>query len=215
MEDFLELMVLQDMTDSSYFFNYIESKEFKEHPTTTLNHSLNPTQVDPEILKFPIGYSIAVYPDPNKMPTAQTPLLWTRGLHKFQDFDKPYAGHIAFLDGHITYYKGKPNKHDPELLKIFNQDSFDTSIIRILEHVPDDWTETAPLPVRYAEFTKVPFLARYGGLFAYAIPAFIGGLLAIIFNRTASYFYQKVLSGVKVFVIIYLLTILFSSILMC
>lgn len=218
MQDFLQAMALWDLTDSSVFFSHIEYPEFKSNPPTlitTPKQEGTPSQINPEILKFPIGYSIAVYPDPNIMPTSMTPLLWTRGLHKFQEFDQPYSGHIAFLDAHVEYFEGEPGNHDPYLIKVFEEGSPYSSAIRILEHVPDDWVETASLPVRYREGAKVPFLERYNGLFAFFLPALFGGFFAIILKEKGTSFSQRVISGGKVFTIILILTILFSSILMC
>jgi len=200
MEDFLKLMVLWDLTDSRIFFSHIEYPEFKNDPppvTITPQQKVMPPQINPEMLEFPIGYSIAIYPAPNEMPPSLTPLLWTRGLHHFKEFDEPYSGHIAFLDASVLYFKGEPGNHDPALIKIFEENSPYTSAISILEHVPDDWVETTPLPIRYREGSRVPFLARYYGLFSFILPGLFSGFLAVIFKRTGRTLSQRVISGPK------------------
>ncbi|MGJ8649849.1 MAG: hypothetical protein ACSHX4_05775 [Opitutaceae bacterium] len=218
MKDFLKLMAAWDLTDSRVFFSHIEYPEFKNDTPPVIitpKQEGTPPEINSDILKFPIGYSIAVYPDPNEMPTSLTPLLWTRGLHKFQEFDKPYSGHIAFLDGHVNYFEGEPGNQDPDLIKVFEEGSPYSSAIRILEHVPDDWVETAPLPIRYREGARIPFFARYGALFFLFIPPLLSGFLAIIFKRTGTPFYQRVISGAKTFTIVLIFTVLLSSIFLC
>ena len=55
----------------------------------------------------PVGYDFALGVGGND-PTSTTPLLWTRGLSNGGNWGKntPWGlgGHIAFLDGHVTFY---------------------------------------------------------------------------------------------------------------
>jgi prepilin-type N-terminal cleavage/methylation domain-containing protein/prepilin-type processing-associated H-X9-DG protein len=55
----------------------------------------------------PVGYDFALGAGGND-PTSTTPLLWTRGLSTGGNWGKnsPWGlgGHIAFLDGHVTFY---------------------------------------------------------------------------------------------------------------
>lgn len=55
----------------------------------------------------PVGYDFALGAGGND-PTSTTPLLWTRGLSNAGNWGKntPWGlgGHIAFLDGHVTFY---------------------------------------------------------------------------------------------------------------
>ena len=55
----------------------------------------------------PVGYDFALGAGGND-PTSTTPLLWTRGLSSGGNWGKntPWGlgGHIAFLDGHVTFY---------------------------------------------------------------------------------------------------------------
>ena len=56
----------------------------------------------------PVGYDFAVGVSGNA-PTSTTPLLWTRDLSTSGTWgkDSPWGlgGHIAYLDGHITFYQ--------------------------------------------------------------------------------------------------------------
>lgn len=55
----------------------------------------------------PVGYDFAVNVSGNA-PNTTTPLIWTRGLNSSGTWgkDTPWGlgGHIAFLDGHVTFY---------------------------------------------------------------------------------------------------------------
>lgn len=218
MEDFLKLMAVWDLTDTRVFFSHIEYPNFKNDPPAEIilpKQDGTSSLINPEILNFPIGYSIAVYPNPNEMPTSLTPLLWTRGLHEFQEFDAPYSGHIAYLDGHVNYFEGKPGNHDPDLIRVFEEGSPYSSANRILEHVPVDWVETDPLPIHYRKGARVPIFARYNGLFSFFLPALLGGFFAIILKSKGTSLYQRLMSGAKVFTIVLIFTVLFSSMLLC
>lgn len=55
----------------------------------------------------PVGYDFAIAVSGNA-PTTTTPLLWTRGLENGGTWgkDTPWGlgGHIAYLDGHVSFY---------------------------------------------------------------------------------------------------------------
>ena len=57
--------------------------------------------------EVPVGYNFAVGVSGNA-PTSTTPLLWTRGLTSAGTWrkDSPWGlgGHIAYLDGHVSFY---------------------------------------------------------------------------------------------------------------
>ena len=57
--------------------------------------------------EVPVGYDFAVGVSGNA-PTSTTPLLWTRGLTSAGTWgkDSPWGlgGHIAYLDGHVSFY---------------------------------------------------------------------------------------------------------------
>ena len=57
--------------------------------------------------QVPVGYDFA-YGVSGNAPTSTTPLLWTRGLTSAGTWgkDTPWGlgGHIAYLDGHVSFY---------------------------------------------------------------------------------------------------------------
>ena len=58
---------------------------------------------------IPVAYTIAIGHSP-QAPLSTTPLLWTRGLTPSGTWskDSPWGGkggHIAFLDGHVAFYR--------------------------------------------------------------------------------------------------------------
>jgi prepilin-type N-terminal cleavage/methylation domain-containing protein/prepilin-type processing-associated H-X9-DG protein len=57
--------------------------------------------------EVPVGYDFAIAVSGNA-PATTTPLLWTRGLNNSGTWgkDTPWGlgGHIAYLDGHVTFY---------------------------------------------------------------------------------------------------------------
>lgn len=157
MEELLMAFLTLDMTDSDLFLDIHEKQLFEDEPPKMLGYldSKNDQVFMPEILDYPIGFSFAVYRDP--ITDASTkPLLWTRGLHHYNEFDQFYGGYVAYADGHVTYFDGAPDAHDSMLEYTFGEESGYTNAIRILEHVPDDWkdSEHSPLPVRFAEAEK-------------------------------------------------------------
>ena len=110
----------------------------------------------PSILNFPIGVSFAIYDDTFSSLSTR-PLVWTRGLHRYAEFDQNYAGYVAYLDGHVRYFDGRPDSHDQDLVYTFSEASGFSNAIRILEHVPDEWADKKlePLPIRYTRFTNI------------------------------------------------------------
>ncbi len=209
MEDFLLLMARVELIDSSVFFNRIEFKEFSTTPPEIIGSSVHeaspPPKLDPDFLQYPIGYSVAIYPTLLDLPASRTPLLWTRDLHSFRKFDAPYSGFIAYLDGHVTYYEGEPDKHDPELIEVFSDNAPSADALRILKHIPNGWTEQAPLPVRYAYITRKSFFERLGLAPLLLPPAVICGLLAGIFSDKNQCTYRRILNGAAIFFIVLLL----------
>lgn len=205
MEDFLLLMARVQLIDSSVFFNYTEFQEFESTPPRIIGQYPKEGEapaLHPEILKYPIGFSVAVYPKPLELPASMTPLLWSRDLHLFREFNAPYCGFVAYLDGHVEFYEGTPDKPDPELLELFSETAPSADAVRILKHIPNGWTEAAPLPVRFAFMTKETFVEKHSLIIFISIPAIICGLLARIFsnrNRSRS---QRILAGVAVFLIV-------------
>jgi prepilin-type processing-associated H-X9-DG protein len=183
-EALLEIFTQVELFDASIFLSPYDLKHARTKAPEIIGYTSETGKIEfvPDILEFPIAYSFAVYPDLAR-PSSMTPLLWTRGLHNYESFDAPYGGHIAYLDGHVTYYSGEPGQHDPELVKIFGAGSEFSKAVRIIEHEPEGWTEEklTPLPVRIAEATKPnPFalVAAIAGMCAPAlIAAFLVGLL--------------------------------------
>lgn len=154
MEDLLCILAQEvELTATSVLINFADAEHIDGRLPETLGAPNESGQIEfqPEILNFPIGISFSVYPDLDS-PVATTPILWTRGLHRFEEFDAPYCGHVAFLDGHVTYFEGKPGEPNEQLQEIFGPESEYSEALRILEHVPPHWKEKGlnPLPVRYA-----------------------------------------------------------------
>jgi hypothetical protein len=208
MEDFLLSMARQDLTDSALFFNRAEYNAFTTDPPRTIGspgREAQPPSIDPKFLKFPIGYSIAIYPDLN-VPASMTPFIWTRGLHNFKEFNAPYCGFIAFLDGHVTYYDGRPDDAAPELSEIFGPQSPYASAVRILEYVPTNWIEEAPLPVLFDLKTRPNFLQQFGPLLIMFGPATLCGSLVGLSAPQEKKTYQKVIRGAVAFTIVFFFT---------
>jgi len=190
MASFLKIFTTVDLFEASIFLSPYDLKHTKAEPPKIIG-SLSDSGESvfvPDILEFPIAYSFGVYPDLDRA-ASKTPLLWTRGLHNYKSFDAPYGGHVAFLDGHVRYFEGQPEQHNPELEEIFGPDSEFSKAIRILEHDPVGWTDKnlAPLPVRYMESLS-SWQARkrnpFWIIFAPAlIAAFLVGLLPKILFR--------------------------------
>jgi|GEM_PF-3416843 len=73
---------------SALFFDVYEKLLFEGVPPTVFGYlnGQNEQIFLQEILDFPIGFSFAVYQDP--IANASTkPLLWTRGLHRYNLLD--------------------------------------------------------------------------------------------------------------------------------
>jgi hypothetical protein len=218
MEDLIKVLAKRaDLTDAGLFINYSDAAYF-ESPApraTALSARHGEYEFKPEILNFPIGYSIAIYPDLNG-PSTMTPLLWTRGLQNYETFDAPYSGHVAFLDGHTEYFYGKPGMHDPRLEELFSDDSVFGRAVRILEHEPEGWAgeqNLAPLPVRYYESTKPSWQQRYGFWILHLAPATFAAFLVFLLPKSS--LQQRLLSATKAFVVVLVVTIVLFSILWC
>lgn len=153
MPDLLRELAKADLRDAGVFLSRADLEHIDLTPPRIIAQpaELNQTKVEllPEFLQFPIAFSAAVYPDLNRMAT-QTPLFWTRDLHRYVSFDRPYGGHIVFLDGHVQYFHGTPDAHSEELQFFFGPESPFAHTLRTLEHEPEAWTsrKIAPLPVR-------------------------------------------------------------------
>lgn len=215
-DDFLILMAKMDFIDSSAFFNQLELQEFEDSPPKTIGTSIrdpNGVNIDPKFLDFPFGYSIAIYPDLNG-PTSKTPLLWTRGLHRFTEFREPYCGFVAYMDGHIQYYFGDSDYTDSELEDVFGRDGPISNALRILEHVPNTWQPQAPLPIRLDYPIKRSVMEQLKPFVFLLGPALIGGLM-FGFTSSKEYIYQKVIRGAAVFTIIFFLTAMFVPCVCC
>ena len=204
-QDFLLVMTDVGLVESSVFFNYLDSNNFAKAPPSTisdLSDSNIPPKLNEAILNYPIGCTFAVYPDLSG-PTSMTPLLWTRGLHRFREFKKPYGGHIAFMDGHVTYY---PDYDEPELAAIFEAPGPASTAIRLLEHVPESWVETAPLPVRMEAAKRRKFVDYVAPLLIFFGPASLGGFLITITSNREYPLYRRLLRGAVAFTIILFVT---------
>ncbi|MGJ8654145.1 MAG: hypothetical protein ACSHX8_12805 [Opitutaceae bacterium] len=210
-QGFLHIMIDVGLIDSSVFFSYLDSNDFAEAPPSTISDSNNPTKLNEEILNFPIGYTFAVYPDLSG-PTSMTPLLWTRGLHRFREFKEPYGGLIAFMDGHVQYYS---DDDESELAALFESPGPASTAIRLLEHVPEDWVETAPLPVQMEAAKKNTFADYFWPLLIYFGPALIGGFLITISSNREYPRYRRILRGAVAFTIILLATAIFFPCIYC
>ncbi|MGJ8639507.1 MAG: hypothetical protein ACSHYA_08945 [Opitutaceae bacterium] len=203
-EDFLTLMAKMDLRDSDVFFNQLELSEFKDDPPKWIGDSVrdrNPPRIDKDLLDFPIGYTIAVYSDLDGS-TSQTPLLWTRGLHQYAQFDKPFGGHVVYMDGHVTHFHGDQGGVDPKLEELFGENGIVHKAARLIEHVPENWNTEVPLPVRLEQQKRTN---HFKEILVWFSPAILGGLLATIFSREPL-FYQKLIRGALVATIIFVLT---------
>lgn len=188
MEALLKVYTEVDFNDASIFLSSYDLKYAKEKAPHVIGYTLDSGQAEfvPDILEFPIAYSFAVYPDlgADRLST-MTPLLWTRGLQNYESFEAPYGGHVAFLDGHVTYYSGEPGKHDPKLVELFGPGSEFSKAVRIIEHEPEGWTEEkpAPLPVRIAESNKPNPFATVVAITATCTPAAIAAFLVALLPK--------------------------------
>ncbi|WP_162027043.1 MULTISPECIES: hypothetical protein [unclassified Lentimonas] len=188
MEDFLAFIAAAGAMDTDLVLDSLEvdSDQRPKPPLVfariTPNHTI---QVDPTIFEYPIGISVAIYPNLDR-PASLTPLFWTRGLQQFRSFDKPYLGHVAFLDGHIETFGGEPDAHDPALLQLFpNDNGSPTEAVRTLESIPRNSTarNAQPLPTHLPELIKQrqedwQRRRMIRGWILFTLPALIGGFLA-------------------------------------
>ncbi len=76
---------------------------------TVANKQGNEWKLNPDFKTFPISWEVANATQGNAQ--VQTPLLWTRGLlpsgywdPRLNPFGADSGGHIAFVDGHVTWY---------------------------------------------------------------------------------------------------------------
>lgn len=192
-----------DFTDSALFLDTrdLEYVDRSPPPRFAYLNEENEQVFISEILNLPIGFSFAVYEDfPSNASTR--PLLWTRGLHRYKEFDQPYGGYVAYMDGHVTYYDGFPDTHDSALEHIFSSESGYTDTTKILEHVPDAWKDKGlkPLPVRYAEKSKQQDrLEKIRKTFEFLILLFGLGLVAALFCKGSGR--RKLACGVVAFIV--------------
>ncbi|WP_269526634.1 hypothetical protein [Coraliomargarita parva] len=212
MEAFLYELAQVELFDAVLFHCYPDELNFKARAPeiTAYRSDAGKLVFESEILNYPIAYSVAVYPDLNQ-PASMTPLLWTRGLHHYASFDRPYAGHIAFLDGHIIHVEGTPGSPDPELSDYFGPNSEFSKAIRILEHEPEGWSEEplAPLPIRYdAEFSP-SFVDKYGFLLFIFGPGLIAGVLVMALPKPSKW--QRIRSGLIAFALVFTATLVLSA----
>ncbi|MGB0744966.1 MAG: hypothetical protein ACPGSB_10630 [Opitutales bacterium] len=215
MEDFIRIMAEKGgLTDAAVFLSYDDAQYFKQKlpKVTGLRNSKGSIEFDQEIMDFPIAFSVAIYPDLNG-PATMTPLLWTRGMHNYKNFDQPYGGHITYMDGHVTYYEGKPGKPHPELDAIFGPGSEFSKAVRILEHEPAGWKDKmlAPLPVRIEEAVR-PSPYRHLALLVYPFgPALIAAILVGLLPKPTKR--KRILDGCITFGVVLIATlILFPSV---
>lgn len=194
MEGFLKDIAKVEFINSEALYNYADEAHFESKPPKSIGHLRNKNdwssfELDPEILNFPIGFNVAVYPHLD-FPTSETPILWTRGLHRYNEFEAYYGGHVAYLDGHVQFYSGGPDGPEPELEELFGPDSIYSQALHILEHEPETWKQRAlpPLPVRVETYR--PVISKWKQcfeLFKYLIPSFLIGLIfAAAPNRTVA-----------------------------
>ena len=202
--------------DSELILNSFEvdSKHLPKPPRSFAHITKNNTrQINPSIFNYPISFSVAIYPNLDR-PASSTPLMWTRGLQHFRSFEKPYLGHIGFLDGHVETFAGKPEAHDPKLEQLFpSPDSRPSGAIRVLEFVPNqsNTSRAHALPTRLPEVIKEREAKwhrhnQIKGIISHLLPALLGGLLAGCLKKGTKA--EKLSSAATVAFIIWLLTLL-------
>lgn len=140
-----------------------------------------------------------------------TPIFWTRRLHQYEEFDAPYSGYVALLDGHVEYVESKPNKTDSRIIEIFGPNSEYSKAIRILEHVPPSWTdkELAPLPIRYKQSQR----PRHKGILGLSIELFGPPLIAaaLVAILPKPYFGERLKSAFIAFAIVLIATLILAT----
>lgn len=212
MASFLKVFTAVDLFEASIFLSPYDLKHTKADAPKIIGYRSDSGEsvFVPDILEFPIAYSFGVYSDLNRTAST-TPLLWTRGLHNYKNFDEPYGGHVAFLDGHVRYFEGQPEQHDPELEKIFGPESEFSKAVRILEHEPEAWTDKdlAPLPVRYRESLPSWQARKKDSLWVLFAPAVIAAFLVGLLPKIL--FRDRIKSAFVAFCIVLIATLLLFS----
>lgn len=217
MEDFIRILAEKsDLTYADLFLSYHDSRHFEDRTpavTGTRDREGN-FEFKPGIMEFPIAFSVAVYPELPELST-KTPLLWTRDLHNYKNFEEPYSGHIGFLDGHVIYYEGEPGKPNPELEAIFGAESEFSKAIRILTHNPEGWSKKplAPLPVRYSQATRVTLAQKTMGIAAFCAPALIAAFLVGLLPKPT--IGKRILDASIAFGLVLIATLLFVPAVFC
>lgn len=212
MESLLRAFVSIELFEASIFLNKYDLEHIDADPPRAIGYKSDSGEFvfQPDILSFPIAFSFAVYSDEN-LKGPMTPLLWTRGLHKYEEFDQPYGGHVAFLDGHVMYYEGTPGEPNPELTELFGPESEFSKTVLILEHEPQNWAveKLAPLPVRYAKATAVKYSDLLGILAIVFGPATIAAMLVGILPKPTTR--QRLRSASIAFGVVLIATLLLTS----
>lgn len=76
-------------------------------PTVGFRNAAGEFQINTEFTNSPVSYDFVLGVGGSN-PSTTTPLLWTRGLNTsgIWDNETPWGrgGHIAYLDGHVTFY---------------------------------------------------------------------------------------------------------------
>ena len=208
MEDFLTEMAKVDLLDTSVYYSIAEFRNFPDHPPRilTLADTGELPVIDESVLNYPIGFSFAVYKNLESTPAASTPLLWTRNLHRYEDFDESYGGFVAFLDGYVRYFEGTPNNHNPELVELFGKEGRYAQAIRVLSSVPTEWDLIKPLPVAVNELASTQS-RDFMTWILWLTPASVAGILSLIFSRRDRSLWSKARGASLVFAIVLIATL--------
>jgi prepilin-type processing-associated H-X9-DG protein len=101
---------------------YVDGDPALVHRTlavSLLSDTYNPNSISDEFKSAPLSFAFASS-IPTHAPASTTPVAWTRGLREDGTWDRktsPYqgnGGHIAFLDGHVVWYK-RLDKNEPSM----------------------------------------------------------------------------------------------------
>jgi prepilin-type processing-associated H-X9-DG protein len=186
MSDFIHAMAEVDLTDVDMMLSRRDRPHYElPAPVITAYRNQHGELVfDDAILEYPIGFSVAVYPD-LKRPPSTTPILWTRDLDRYVTFDRPYDGYVAFLDGHVEYLEGKPDVPNVRLETLLGPQGGASHALRILRHVPEDFDalELEPLPVRFHQELSKPDWRRVRMGLVVLSPGLLAGLLVFWVNK--------------------------------
>jgi prepilin-type processing-associated H-X9-DG protein len=212
MESILQMFVQAELFDAPVYLTEYDLKYAKSKPPKITGSRNEDGEVifQPDILNFPIFFSFAVYPDlGGDRPASMTPLLWTRGLHRYESFEEPYGGHVAYLDGHVRYFEGEPGKHDPELERIFGEDSVSSKTVRIVEHEPEEWSKdpVKPLPIRYKEALSTKYSEVGRMLRITCLPALVAAILVGLVPKPS--IGKRILDASIAFGIVLIVTLIF------